>query len=605
MAVEYGRFAQNSGFDMTKAMNAANLGLKIRAIKQQNAQRQQALDDQNALNTYYASERTPEDYDTLAKSGPRVIATFKQNYDNMATVRQDTMRKNARELRAALTLGDKAVAHTLLDRRIEAAKGSGDQGKIKLLESMKGMVDEQSDKLMGMADFTLSTILSPKEAGKHLLGVTSEGSETWTEMSLEDKKKKGYKASDVVQESSSGKIMINRAPIGSGSETWTEMSLEDKKKKGYKASDVVQESSSGKIMINRAPIGSGSETWTEMSLEDKKKKGYKASDVVQESSSGKIMINRAPIGSGSETWTEMSLEDKKKKGYKASDVVQESSSGKIQISRAPAATVVPETWQPATLEEKKSAGFTKDAFVLKSSRGDYKLGRDIEEAPDPVEMAEGIKKLQGMDLNQEQIEKVLGLSDGGKNKDILDLVAYMEKSRGKITDPNKRSALEVKMQKQYASLTRVFTEVKAAVERIRTVDPNVKSGAQDIALLTSFMKLLDPGSVVRESEYAIAQRSQGAMEEAKTILQGDRIMTGDALSPTGRVRYMKLAEKLYEAASIQEQDVRTTMQKAALDYGLKSERIFYGEGGAKKYLFPYNDDATRKVTAANKKRYTE
>ena len=71
-------------------------------------------------------------------------------------------------------------------------------------------------------------------------------------------------------------------------------------------------------------------------------------------------------------------------------------------------------------------------------------------------------------------------------------------------DPGKRFEAEQKLRKEYADQTKPFVDVKESYRRVQSAADN---GPGDIALLVGYMKMLDPGSVVREGEFATAQNS--------------------------------------------------------------------------------------------------
>jgi hypothetical protein len=68
----------------------------------------------------------------------------------------------------------------------------------------------------------------------------------------------------------------------------------------------------------------------------------------------------------------------------------------------------------------------------------------------------------------------------------------------------------------------------------------------DVAGATKVMKLLDPGSVVRESELGIAMAASGRMDRLNNYF--NNMMTGQKLTPTQRDDFKALSNELYSAA---------------------------------------------------------
>ena len=68
----------------------------------------------------------------------------------------------------------------------------------------------------------------------------------------------------------------------------------------------------------------------------------------------------------------------------------------------------------------------------------------------------------------------------------------------------------------------------------------------DVAGATKVMKLLDPGSVVRETELGIAMAAAGRMDRLNNYF--NNMMTGQKLTPTQRDDFRALSNELYAAA---------------------------------------------------------
>lgn len=95
---------------------------------------------------------------------------------------------------------------------------------------------------------------------------------------------------------------------------------------------------------------------------------------------------------------------------------------------------------------------------------------------------------------------------------------------------------------------KAFQEVDSAHRQI-TEGLNSKSPAGDLAAATKFMKLLDPGSVVRESELNMAMQATGKLDQARTYAQN--IINGTKLSEKQREDFRKMSNELFNAAANQ------------------------------------------------------
>jgi hypothetical protein len=70
--------------------------------------------------------------------------------------------------------------------------------------------------------------------------------------------------------------------------------------------------------------------------------------------------------------------------------------------------------------------------------------------------------------------------------------------------------------------------VQSSYEKIKSVDA---TAAGDMALVFNYMKMLDPGSTVREGEYANAQNAAGVPDKARNMY--NKIINGTLLGEEG------------------------------------------------------------------------
>jgi len=139
-----------------------------------------------------------------------------------------------------------------------------------------------------------------------------------------------------------------------------------------------------------------------------------------------------------------------------------------------------------------------------------------------------------------------------------------------IIPADKRPEAEGKFRKEYSDQTKGYQEVKAAYGRVLASD---QTAAGDIALIFNYMKMLDPGSVVREGEFATAQNAGGI--DAKIYNLYNKLMTGERLKQDQRKMFIGQAKRLYDQEQKQEAQVRQGIERIAKGYGLKTANIFY------------------------------
>lgn len=96
------------------------------------------------------------------------------------------------------------------------------------------------------------------------------------------------------------------------------------------------------------------------------------------------------------------------------------------------------------------------------------------------------------------------------------------------------------------------------------------SPAGDLAAATKFMKLLDPGSVVRESELYLAMQASGALD--RMVNYANLRLSGQKLTPDQRKDFQSLADKLYSTATNTYNQKRNEYAGLAEAYGLDVNR---------------------------------
>ncbi len=141
-----------------------------------------------------------------------------------------------------------------------------------------------------------------------------------------------------------------------------------------------------------------------------------------------------------------------------------------------------------------------------------------------------------------------------------------------VIPAEKRPEMEGKMRKEYNDQTKPYQEVKSAYGRVLSSED---SAVGDLSLIFGYMKMLDPGSVVREGEFATAQNAAGVPERIMNIY--NKVASGERLNKSQRESFKGQAKGLYNSALDGEKTVRTGLDRIAKGYGLNTQNIFYSE----------------------------
>lgn len=106
---------------------------------------------------------------------------------------------------------------------------------------------------------------------------------------------------------------------------------------------------------------------------------------------------------------------------------------------------------------------------------------------------------------------------------------------------------EQKLKNDFISESKQFIEQSSAYGRIlaSAKDP---SAAGDLALIFSYMRLLDPGSSVKETEFANAQNATGVPQKIRNLW--NNLQTGQRLGKDQIKDFTKKAEDIYKSSEI-------------------------------------------------------
>jgi hypothetical protein len=113
---------------------------------------------------------------------------------------------------------------------------------------------------------------------------------------------------------------------------------------------------------------------------------------------------------------------------------------------------------------------------------------------------------------------------------------------------------EAQLRDDYLKVTKSYPEVRDAYSRITTAAAS-DGGVSDITLIYGYMKLLDPTSVVREGEYATAQKAGSVPDNI--IAMYNRALKGDFLSPDVKQQFLTMADQLYQRHTADHEKVKT------------------------------------------------
>ena len=113
----------------------------------------------------------------------------------------------------------------------------------------------------------------------------------------------------------------------------------------------------------------------------------------------------------------------------------------------------------------------------------------------------------------------------------------------KLSEPQQKAANDLRKELMGHKSVETYLQAEGYAESIkaltRQMADNTYKSSDDIALVFQYMKVLDPGSVVREGEYATAKNSGGIPDELRNTY--NKAKDGTFLTPQQRVEFAKTA----------------------------------------------------------------
>ena len=173
-------------------------------------------------------------------------------------------------------------------------------------------------------------------------------------------------------------------------------------------------------------------------------------------------------------------------------------------------------------------------------------------------------------LTTAQTNQVLAMTKklSEETKKIVLEIAALE--NGDV-DPSKKFEQEEKLRKEYQGRTKVYSELGSTYSNIES-SAKAKTGPGDVALIIGFMKMLDPGSVVRETEFATARDTAGLYTALENALK--KAQNGQFLQSDQRKNFVDLAKQYLDAAQKKAVDDKKALGIVVKNYKLNPENVF-------------------------------
>jgi hypothetical protein len=235
----------------------------------------------------------------------------------------------------------------------------------------------------------------------------------------------------------------------------------------------------------------------------------------------------------------------------------------------------PVTGKPAAVLSESNRRKGQDGFGVSSH------DHLIELTPDNMEGKGGkIMGFKQAQLRQDYTaqvpqEQFRQLSKTDSKRSVETFKAEDDLRKEVISNPEYKVGLE--RARQYGNILASIENPESSAEQFLTKAKasgftNIKSDAAgDLALIFSYMKLLDPGSVVREGEFATAEKAAGVPDVIKNMY--NKALNGTRLTESQRAQFVNQAGKQYAQSAEQFKSITDYYTSLAERRGLAIENV--------------------------------
>jgi len=157
--------------------------------------------------------------------------------------------------------------------------------------------------------------------------------------------------------------------------------------------------------------------------------------------------------------------------------------------------------------------------------------------------------------NEDYLNQMIGLKQQGLENTLAMAGQRIGAANDRASLAESRAGFNqaVELRKEFQGQSKGFQQVRDSYNRIQTSGQS-PTPAGDLSMLYNYMKMLDPGSVVRESEFRSAATAKPLMERLGLSWDAvGSIWNGNKMTPGMRQDFLNRANQLYNSEAQQHQ----------------------------------------------------
>lgn len=184
-----------------------------------------------------------------------------------------------------------------------------------------------------------------------------------------------------------------------------------------------------------------------------------------------------------------------------------------------------------------------------------------EEAQQLRSLEQETEKQQGLNI-ADQITQRKRKTD----QDLLESQAKITKLQTESKTPKQQTDLR----KEWKSdpITKASQAGQVAIQKVLSAGEGEPNAIKDHSLVFNYMRMVDPGSTVREGEFTTVQQAGGVVDRM-TVGLFNRTLQGEMLTPSQREQLIQTSKQLWQqqvdAQQRVNQNYRTLAEKAGVD----------------------------------------
>lgn len=241
--------------------------------------------------------------------------------------------------------------------------------------------------------------------------------------------------------------------------------------------------------------------------------------------------------------------------------------------------------QPRERMRKTVAPLLKDVEELAEAMGEdpTRYRNQVEAIIESTPIGAETAIREGEMAAQKKIGEFNNLVRAGVNEADAMVTAGIQKAKTTgegtgVMDPKEVLTIENNMRDDYTKLSGEFIKVRDSFGRVQSSAQN-PSPAGDLAMIFNYMKMLDPGSTVREGEFATAQNSTGLYGKSWNLY--NQVVNGARLNDDQRKDFLGQAQRMFNVAEKQQTILTERFRKIAeraAPFGVNPENVIIDFG---------------------------